>query len=168
MTESAKSPASPMPKKRRGWFRRLLRWTLPLLAIVIVFHRPLVRFIAIQIAARQHLALDFHISGTVFTNLNVEGIRVAPNGTGPTPVERIDIERLRFEYSIPMFVRYGLGEFLRSYEVHHAELVFVALPSKSSAERREKISIAEKIRVILAQPAAYSDRAVRRMPACPR
>ena len=160
MTESAKSPASPMPKKRRGWFRRLLRWTLPLLALAIVFHRPLVRFIAIRIAARQHLALDFHISGTVFTNLNVEGIRVAPNGTGPTPVEKIDIEQLRFDYSIPMLVRYGLGEFLRSYEVHHADLVFVALPSKSSAERREKISIAEKIRAILAQPAAYSDRAL--------
>ena len=131
-----------------------------LLALAIVFHRPLARFIAIRIAARQHLALDLHFSGTVFTNLKVEGIHVAPNGTGPTPVERIDIERLRFDYSLPMLVRHGIGEFLRSYEVHHADLSFVALPSKSSTERREKISIAEKIRAILAQPAAYSDRAL--------
>ena len=159
MTESEKPHATPRPK-RRGWFRRLFRWGLLLLAVAIVFHRPLVRFIAIRLAARQHLALDFHLSGTVFTNLTVKGIRVAPNGTGPTPVEKIDIERLRFDYSIPMLVRYGLGEFLRSYEVHHADLVFVALPSKTSTERREKIGIAQQIRTILAQPAAYSDRAL--------
>ncbi len=159
MTESEKPHTKPKPR-RRGWFGRLFQWGMLLLALAIVFHRPLVRFIAIRIAARQHLALDFRFSGTVFTNLRVEAIRVAPNGTGPTPVEKIDIERLRFDYSIPMLVRYGPGEFLRSYEIHHADLAFVALPSKTSAERREKISIAEKIRAILAQPAAYSDRAL--------
>ena len=85
MTES-KKPHTPPKPGRRGWFRRVFRWGLLLLAVAVVFHRPLVRFIAIQIAARQHLALDFHLSGTVFTNLNVTGIHVAPNGTGPTPV----------------------------------------------------------------------------------
>ena len=84
---------------------------------------------------------------------------LTPTLLGPTPVEKIDIERLRFDYSLPMLVRYGIGEFLRSYEVHHADLAFVALPSKTTTERREKLSIVNQIRVILAQPAAYADRA---------
>src|SRR5207249_1401294 len=126
----------------------------------IAFHRPLLRFMAIRIAARQHLTLDLHLSGTVLTNLNVERIHVTPNGTGPTPVGKIDIERLRFDYSIPMLIRHGVGEFLRSYEMHHADLVFVALPSRTSEERREKIGIAQQIHTILAQPAAYADRAL--------
>ncbi len=149
-----------IPKlKRRGRFLRVVKWALLLFAVAVVFHRPLVRFIAIQIAARQHLALDFHLSGTVLTNLTIEGIHVAPNGSGPTPIEKIDIERLRFDYSIAMLARYGVGEFLRSYEVHHADLAFVALPSETPSERREKIGIIQQLRAILAQPAAYADRA---------
>ena len=158
MTPSEKPHTIPKPG-RRGGLRRLIRWAFLFLLIAVIFHRPLVRFVAIQIAARQHLTLDFHISGTIFTNLNVEGIHVTPNGSAPTPVEKIDIQRLRFDYSIPMLVRHGVGEFLRSYEIHHADLAFVALPSKSTREHREKVSIIQQLRTILAQPAAYADRA---------
>ena len=85
MTQIEK-PHKPQKKGRRGWFRRVFRWGLLLLTLAVIFHRPLVRFIAIQIAARQHLTLDFHLSGTVLTNLEIKGIHVAPNGTGITPV----------------------------------------------------------------------------------
>lgn len=158
MTETQKLHNPPKPV-RRGRFLRVLKWGFLLFAVAAIFHRPLVRFIAIQIAATQHLALDFHLSGTVLTNLKIEGIHVAPNGTGSTPVEKIDIARLRFDYSIPMLVRYGIGEFLRSYEIHHADLAFVAMPKKSSVEKREKVGIVQVLRTILAQPAAYADRA---------
>lgn len=158
MTE-IETPHKTPQSKRRGWIRRSFKWGLLLFVLALVCHRPLVRFIAIQIAARQHLKLDFHLSGTVLTNLEIKSIHVAPNGSGPTPVEKIDIERLRFDYSIPMLVRFGLGEFLRSYEIHHADLAFVALPSKTPTEKREKASIIQVLRTILAQPAAYADRA---------
>ena len=159
MTAGEKLHTTAKPTKR-GWFRRMMRWGLLLVALAIVFHRPFIRFIAIQIAARQHLALDFQLSGNVVTNLKVEGIHVAPSGTGPTPIEKIDIERLRFDYSIPMLVRHGVGEFLRSYEIHHADLAFVAVPSRTTSERREKLSVLDQVRAILAQPAAYADRAL--------
>ena len=158
MTETKKPHKIPKPK-RRGWVGRVVKWGLLILAVAIVFHRPLIRFIAIQVAARHHLTLDFHLSGTVLTNLKIEGIHAAPNGTAPTPVEKIDIERLRFDYSLPMLVRHGLGEFLRSYEIHHADLALVAMPSQTNKEKREKAGIIQLLRTILAQPAAYADRA---------
>lgn len=136
---------------------------LLLLAVAAIFHRPLIRFIAIRIAAHEHLALDFHISGTLLTNLTITGVHVAPNGTGPSPVEKIEVDRIRFDYSLPMLARHGFGEFLRSYELHHADLVFVALPSRDKSkaveERKEKLGVVDQIRAILAQPAAYADRA---------
>jgi len=158
MKEPAKPPAKPH-KKHRGWLRRSFLLLLGLVVLTVIFHRPLVRFVVIRIAARQHLTVDFNFSGTVFTNLTLRDVRAVPNGTGPTPVERITIGQMRFEYSLPMLARYGLGEFLRSYEIRHADLNFVALPSKSVSERKEKINIAEQINTIIAQPAAYADRA---------
>ncbi len=158
MTQNDKVHNTPK-QSRRGSFRRLLRWGFLALALAALFHRPLVRFIAIRIAAHQHLTLDFHLSGTIFTNLKIEGIHVQPDGSAPTPVEKIDIDRLRFDYSISMLVLHGLGEFLRSYEIRHADLAFIALPSTTPKEQREKATVMQQLRTILAQPAAYADRA---------
>ncbi len=154
-------PKSPKPKRR--WLRRALYAALGLLLLVAIFHRPLFHFVlrtaAIQIAARQHLRLDLHTSGSIFTNLVIDGVRVSPTGDGPTPVKKIAIEHLRFDYSLPLLVKKGVGEFLRSYEVRDAHLDLVALPSGSEKERKEKVAVAEQLNNILAQPAAYADRA---------
>ncbi|MDB6175253.1 MAG: hypothetical protein JWL59_4564 [Chthoniobacteraceae bacterium] len=166
MTDLAKSPepslpapgAAAKPKRRRRW----LRWLLLVLALLIVFHRPLfhtvARVVLIQLAARQHLAVDVHFSGNIFTNLTVRGVRAQPLDQTPTPVQRIMIEELRFDYNLLMLAKHGPGEFLRSYEIKNADLSFLALPSKNPNEQKEKKTIAEILNNILAQPAAYSDR----------
>ena len=155
-------PAKPKPKPKRGWFRRALRWFGVFLLFVAVFHRPLfhygVRLIAIQLAAHQHLKLDLHLSGSIFTNLTVSGIQVSPTGQVPSPVRRIDIAHLRLDYSFPNLVRHGVGEFLRSYELVDAALELEALPSKSEPEKNEKKTIAQTLNNILGQPAFYADR----------
>jgi hypothetical protein len=160
MPEKEKPNAPPKPKRRR--LRRVLKWMGWLLLFAAVFHRPLfdagVRLALIEVAARNHLKLDVHLSGTIFTNLTVQGIHAAPSGTGPSPVQKIDIERVHLEYSIPMLIRHGIGEFLRSYEVLNADLEFVAQPSKTEEEKHEKVSLAEDLNNLLGQPAAYADR----------
>jgi len=65
---------------------------------------------------------------------------------------------MRFDFSLPKLLREGPGEFVHSYEVHHADLAFVALPSKTTGEKRQKQSLANILQTILAQPAAYADR----------
>ena len=160
MPEPEKPPKTPPPK--RGWFRRALRWLGIFLLVVAIFHRPLfhagVRLVLIKVAAKQNLKLDVHFSGSVLTNLVVEGVHAVPTGAGPSPVRKIDIERVRLEYSIPMLIRHGIGEFLRSYEVLNADLELVALPSKNEGEKQQKLSLAQDLNNLLGQPAAYADR----------
>src|SRR4051812_36588731 len=112
----ARKVAAPAKPRPRGWFRRGLKWVGIFLLIVAIFHRPLfamvARFALIKVAARNNLKLDVHFSGTIFTNLTVRDIRAVPNGAGPTPVENIAIEAVHLEYSIPMLIKHGIGEFL--------------------------------------------------------
>ncbi len=160
MVETEKPPVKAPPK--RGRFRRVLRWIGIFLLGVAIFHRPLfhgvARLLLIKVAAKQNVKLDIHFSGTIFTNLAVEGVHATPTGSGPSPVRHIDIDRVRLDYSIPMLVKKGVGEFLRSYEVTNADLDFDALPSKNEEERQQKRSLAEDLNNLLGQPAAYADR----------
>jgi hypothetical protein len=131
------------------------------LLVVAIFHRPIfhgvVRFALIKVAAKYHLKLDVQLSGTIFTNLEIDHLHAVPTGSGPTPVRKIDIDRLRLDYSIPRLVKYGVGEFLHSYEMINAELDFVPVPSKSVAEKQQTVSLAQDLDNLLEQPAAYAD-----------
>jgi len=154
-------PTAPAPPPR-GRLRRALRWVGLLLLVVAIFHRPLfhagVRLLLIQVAARQNVKLEVAFSGNIFTDLTVSGIRATPTGSAPSPVRRIEIERVQLDYSLPMLAKHGIGEFLQSYEVINADLEIDALPSKSEPERKQKRALAEDLNNLLGQPAAYSDR----------
>ncbi len=150
------------PQRRRSWWRRLLRATGWLLLALLVLHRPLILYgvprIARVVAKKQHLDVSFDLSGTIFTSLVVSGLRVTPRGDGPTSVERMTIGKLRLDFSLWKLAREGVGEFISNYEVHHADLAFAPLPGKTAEERKAKKSLRDKLRTILGQPAAYSDR----------
>ncbi len=77
--------------------------------------------------------LDVQLSGNIFTNLTVEKLRATPTGRGPTPVRHIDIDRVHLDYSLPMLVRHGVGEFLQSYEVRERR------PRFRSAAEQERL-----------------------------
>lgn len=160
MPEPATPHADSPPK--RGRFHRALRWIGLLLLVVAIFHRPIfhagVRLLLIQVAARQNVKLDVAFSGTIFTNLTLANIRALPTGAGPSPVRRIEIEKVRLDYSVPMLVKRGIGEFVQRYEVLNAHLEIDALPSKSEPERKQKRALAEDLNNLLGQPAAYADR----------
>src|SRR3954470_9560276 len=155
--------AKPAPVKRRSWWRRTFRWLLILLLVVAVFHRPLFHFTArlilIKVAAKQHLKLDVHTEGTIWTNLTVRDITATPTGEGPpNPVERINIKAVRLEYSIWHLIRHGVGEFLRSFEISNADLVFSGAKSQTREETQQKKSIADTLNSLLGQPALYADK----------
>src|SRR6187402_1418716 len=118
MPETSEPPVKKAPK--RGWFRRSLRWFGLLLLIIVIFHRPLfhftVRTVLRLVAARMHVNLDLHTSGTIFTNLTISGVKVSAEPGGTTPIKTIDIGEVRLDYSIPLLIKHGVGEFLRSYE----------------------------------------------------
>lgn len=152
----------PAPKPKRHLWRRIFKWAGYTTLVVAVFHRPLfhtgVRLLLIEVAAKQNLKVDVHFSGSIFTNLTVEGVSAVPTGKAPSPVRKIEIERVRLDYSIPLLIKHGIGEFLRSYEVTNANLEIDALPSKSEPEKQQKHALAEDLNNLLGQPALYADR----------
>src|SRR4051794_17184030 len=124
-TPARKSAAAAKPR-RRGGFRRTLRGFGIVLLVLAIFHRPIVfgvaRLALIKIAAKHNVKLDVRFEGSIFTNLSVLNLQALP--TGETPVERISIEAVRLQYSLPMLIKHGVGEFLQSYELRNADLVF--------------------------------------------
>lgn len=160
MPEPETSPAPKPPK--RGRLRRVLRWLGVLLLIVAIFHRPLfhtgMRLLLVQVAAKQNVKLEVEFSGTIFTNLTVAKVRALPTGAGPSPVRKIEIEKVRLDYSLPMLAKHGIGEFLQRYEIVNADLDIEVLPSKNEPEKKQKRALAEDLNNLLGQPAAYADR----------
>ncbi len=157
----ADTPPGPAPKPRRAGLRKFRRIALGILLIIAVFHRPLfhagLRLALIQIAHRQNLSLDVQFSGNIFTQLTTDHLRMRPSGQLPTPVQRIDIEHLQLDYSIPMLIKNGLGEFLRRYTIRNADLIFTAQPSKNPRDQALKRTVATNLDQFLAQPAGFAD-----------
>jgi len=142
--------------RRRG--RRIGRGLLIFLALLIVFHRPLlialVHAVAVEVAARQNVRLSLGIEGTILTNISLKNIRAVPSGKGPTPVEDISIEEVTVRYSIPSLLRKGVSEFLRSYTLRNATIV--VKPVEGTLE--QKSNLASTLHDLIQQPALFSDR----------
>jgi hypothetical protein len=141
-----------------------MRWLLVAALLAGIFHRPLIHFTArvilIRVAAWNHLNVDAHFSGSVFTNLTVTGIHAEPGDTKPNPLRRLEIDRVRLDYSLRQFFKYGLGELLRSYEIGTASIEIDVPPENDQEPRKPEkpVPIGEILNTILGQPALYADR----------
>lgn len=128
MDEDGKAPQ----QRRRRWPRLVRRGLLVLLALVLIFHRPIIfgvgRSLANRYAARENLRIDCALGGTIFTGLVVQNLRVVP--IGPTIVESIDIDYIRADYSLFDWWKHGVSEVLKNAEVRTARIVLN--PAKAS------------------------------------
>lgn len=119
-------------KNRRRPWRWIVRGLLVLLALVLIFHRPIIfgigRSIANRYAAQANLRIDCVLEGTIFTSLVVRNLHVVP--IGPTIVESIDVDYLRADYSLIDLARRGASEVLKNAEIRTARVVLN--PAKAS------------------------------------
>jgi hypothetical protein len=119
-------------QRRRRWPRLLGRALLALLAIVLIFHRPIIfgvgRSVANRYAARANLKIDCSLGGTIFTGLVVRNLRVVP--IGPAIVESIDVDYIRADYSLLDLWQHGATEVLKNAEMRTARIVLD--PAKAS------------------------------------
>ena len=117
------------PRRRPRLVRRGL---LVLLALVLIFHRPIVfgigRSVANRYAAKANLKIDCALGGTIFAGLIVRNLHVVP--IGPTVVESIDVDYIRADYSLLDWWRRGLTDVLKNAEVRTARIVLN--PAKAS------------------------------------
>lgn len=147
-------PTAPARRKKP---RRGLRLFFLVLALLALFHQPLLtaglRLVAIRLAARQNVQLSLDVGGSVWTHLTLKNIRAV--ATGSSPVDTIQIDRLRVEYNLLALLRQGPSHFLTFYNLRNANLVLD--PVKGNED--QKLKLAHALRNILQQPAMYSDRA---------
>jgi TamB, inner membrane protein subunit of TAM complex len=110
---------------RRGFRRRILVGLAICVALLIIFHRPILltvgRQIALRYAAQENLKIDFRLEGNPFSHLTVRNFRALP--TGPSGIESIDIDQLYVDYSLFGLARYGLSHFLDDVELRSAHIV---------------------------------------------
>ena len=113
--ENDEDPDRKNPKQRRR--RRRLVWLL-LLVLLTIFHRPILlnigRRVALHFAAKENLRADFRLEGSVFTGLTIRNLHVVP--TGPSPVESIDADYIRANYSLIALVFHGFANAVEKVE----------------------------------------------------
>lgn len=162
-SDPAPEPAAGLPPARRQRSGRKVLWRvlLVLLAVVLLFHRPLFHrgmpLLIKALAARAHMEVDVRFSGNLFSQLTIGPVQVRPAPGHTSPVERIEVQEIQLRYSLPRMLRRGPGEFLSSYEIRQARVELRPIP-RSPKEKKRRKTVGEIVHLILAQPAAYADR----------
>jgi hypothetical protein len=153
-----KTTPAPSRQKPRRWWRRIWRTALILVALALIFHRPLlialIHTVAIKGAARQNIQLTLRVEGTILTNISLKDIRALPTGRGDTPVDDISIQEVTVQYSLPDLLRKGVSEFLKSYTLRNAYISVKPI----SGTREQKSDLASTLHGLIQQPALFSDR----------
>ena len=124
----------------RRWWRRVATALAVCVALLALFHRPLLlglgRQLALRYASGENLKANFRLEGNPFTNLTVRNFHAF--STGPSAVESIDIDYLYVDYSLLGLARHGLSHFLDNVEMRSARIVSVKItkcsPKKAAAD----------------------------------
>ncbi|HET7227849.1 MAG TPA: hypothetical protein VFJ55_04345, partial [Chthoniobacterales bacterium] len=139
-------------KPKRGWRRRIWISVASILALLLIFHRPIllgaIHWFAVHRLAKENLKLDFRAEGNVFTSLTIRNLHLTP--TGPAAIEVADAEYLHADYSVFSLLR-GHPDFLKSIEARNARVVI------DPAKVRVKVAPRPHEKVTL--PAVFPERA---------
>jgi hypothetical protein len=126
------------------WLRRVWVWLAIFLALLLIFHRPIllgaIHWFALHRAAKENLKLDFRAEGNVFTGLTIRNLHIVP--TGPAAIEIADAEYIHADYSLFSLLR-GQADFLRSIETRNARMVLdpAKVRVKVSPRPQEKVTL---------------------------
>ena len=70
-------PAKQAARRPRRWLKRMATGLLVGMALLALFHRPLIqhgaRWLAIRMAGQSHLKLDLHVGGNLYDRLGLHG-----------------------------------------------------------------------------------------------
>ena len=123
----------------RIW-HRVLVGLAACVALLIIFHRPILLAIGRQVALRyakaQNLKIELRLEGNPFSHLTVRNFRAFP--TGPTAIESIDIDQLYVDYSLLGLARNGFSHFLDDVELRSARVVLNPAKAPPSKPRLKK------------------------------
>ena len=128
-------PDQVQPRHGRLW-RRVIAGLAICLALLVIFHRPILlgigRKIVLRYAAKENLKADFRVEGNPFGHVTIRNLHAVT--TGPSDYESIDIDYLHLDYSLLGFARHGLPRLFNDVEARSARIVLN--PSKAPLRPR--------------------------------
>jgi autotransporter translocation and assembly factor TamB len=121
---------------RHGIWRRVMIGLAVCVALLIIFHRPILlaigRRIVLQYAAKENLKADFRVEGNPFGSVTIRNFHAF--AVGPSKYETIDIDYLYLDYSLLGYARHGLPRLFNDVEARSANIVLN--PSKAPLRPR--------------------------------
>jgi hypothetical protein len=127
--------AEPRRHERRFW-RRVTAGLVVCLALLVIFHRPILlaigRKIVLRYAAKENLKADFRVEGNPFSYVTIRNLHAF--AVGPSEYESIDIDYLYLDYSLIGYARHGLPRLFSNVEARGASIVLN--PSKAPLRPR--------------------------------
>ena len=120
-----KGDSAVQPRRSRSWIRRLLIALATIFLLLVVFHGPILRSVvhslAIHLAAKENLKLDFQIEGGILGEIELRNVHAA--ATGPAAVQSFDADLIRANYSLTNLIFHGTADFLKDVEVRNVTAV---------------------------------------------
>ncbi len=129
------------PSRLRRWVRRLLWTGFWLLLVLVVFHRPILRF-ALQRGApifgkSGGMDVKWDVDGSVVGGIDLKGVNIT--GDAKSPLQKLTAARIMADYSLWDFMQKGPGQFVREVVLEEVDLVldttkFPPPPEKKNTE----------------------------------
>jgi autotransporter translocation and assembly factor TamB len=124
------------PRRHGRVRRRVIAGLLVFLALLVIFHRPVLlaigRKIVLRYAAKENLKADFRVEGNPFGSVTIRNLHAF--AVGPSAYETIDIDYLYLDYSLLGYARHGLPRLFQAVEARSANIVLN--PSKAALRPR--------------------------------
>ncbi len=134
--------------RSRSWIRWLLISLGTIFLLLTVFHGPILRSVlhsvAVKVAAKENLKLDFRVEGSVLGGITLRNVHATP--TGPSSaVQALDADLIRVDYSLADLLFHGMSDFLKDIEVRNVTAVIdpskAPLATPTPPPQNEKISL---------------------------
>src|SRR5262249_6805957 len=107
------------------FWRRVIAGLIVCVALMVVFHRPLLlaigRKLVLRYAAKENLKADFRVEGNPFSHVTIRNLHAF--SVGPSEYESIDIDYLYLNYSLLGYARHGLPRLFNDVEARSASII---------------------------------------------
>lgn len=118
-------PSAKPPKPRwRRWLWRVVKWGGLLLLVLVIFHRPILRFAldkgAKHFAGNMGMEMQWDVDGTVVGGVDLQNIKVT--GGAEAPVKSLTAKRIYADYSVARIFSDGVGQFVDEVVLEDVEL----------------------------------------------
>jgi hypothetical protein len=142
------APAKPRSRWRR-WLWRVVKWGLLLLLVLIIFHRPILRFGvdkgAKHFAGNMGMEMQWDVDGSVVGGMDLRNVKVT--GSAEAPVKSLTAKRIYLDYSVPRIFNDGVGQFVDEVVLEDVDLDLDPSKFPKSPEEKKEPSAPPKLKL---------------------